>query len=112
MRLVLMLLLLTCRLQVAAQAGPPPGTIGEIEFFGTGSTDLQHLRADLPVREGDPISVDTVTARIAELKTSLTGLLHHPPSNVAVVCCDQAGKWMLYLGLNQVEQIIQAAEQH
>ncbi len=102
MRLLLVLLLLTFCKQSAAQSGPPaPGTIGEVEFFATGSTNLQQLRADLPIHEGDPISVNAVDARLAQLKTSLTGILHHPPSNVAVVCCDAAGKWMFYLGLNE-----------
>ena len=101
MRLSPILLLLAACMYGATQTAPPPGTIGEVEFFGTGSDNLQLLRARLPVHEGDPITVDTVESRITQLKASLTDLLHHPPSNVAVVCCDQAGKWMFYLGLDQ-----------
>ena len=100
MRCLLVCLLLGLLLPRLQAQGPPPGTIGEIEFFGIGSTDLLPVRAGLPIHEGDQISVGTVESQIVATKTSLAALLHHPPSNVAVVCCDGNGEWMFYLGLN------------
>jgi hypothetical protein len=78
---------------------PTQFAIGEIDFFGAGSTDLPHLRSSLPMQEGDTYSEAQMETAFPSLKTKLTEALGHPPTDVDLVCCDAQQHWMIYVGL-------------
>jgi len=73
--------------------------IGEIEFFGASGKDLTTIRASLPIREGDKITFEAAPDAIQRLKQTIVQLLHAEATDVAQVCCDSNGSWMLYIGL-------------
>jgi hypothetical protein len=75
--------------------------IGEIDFYGYGGLDLDKIRAALPLREGDDFAdsdrafFDT-TDRIS---AAITKVIGQPPTDIAVVCCDDQSGQMIYIGL-------------
>lgn len=75
--------------------------IGAIEFFGYSGLDLNRIRASLPIREGDPFEAKEVKVletieRIRESVKTSSGKL---PTDVAPVCCDTHGNYMIFIGL-------------
>lgn len=75
--------------------------IGEIEFFGYAGIDLIKVRASLPVREGDPFDASDVKVfeTIERIKEAINASTSRPPTDVAPVCCDDQGNYMIYIGL-------------
>ena len=78
-------------------AQEPPRRIGSIDFYGYAGLDLDRIKAALPLHVGDqfPGPLETTDA-IRKAVTSVTG---HPPLDVASVCCDAQGNFMIYVGL-------------
>jgi hypothetical protein len=88
---------LVCLLFISAASFAQTGTIlGTIEFFGDPSIDAAKLRAQLPVREGEPSPSPEIEDAIIEAVRTATG---KPPSDVAGVCCDDQGQSLLFIGL-------------
>jgi hypothetical protein len=75
--------------------------IGEIDFYGYGGLDLDRIRAELPVREGDdfPDSDDAFFDKINNIREAVRRVIGKPPTDIAVVCCDARGMRMIYIGL-------------
>ena len=80
---------------VLAQEQPPP--IGSIDFFGYADLNLDQIRAALPLHVGDrfPGRSETVDG----IRKAVTSVISRPPTDVAPVCCDAQGKFMIYIGL-------------
>ncbi len=78
-----------------------PKRIGEIEFYGYAGLDVEKVRAAMPVREGDPFTTsdDIFLETINRIKKEIRRVTGHPPTDVAVVCCDAQGNYMIYIGL-------------
>lgn len=89
------LLLVTSLVLVSAS---PQRRIGEIEFYGYAGLDLNRLRSSLPVHEGDPISEEKILAAADQLREAVKQTLGRDPTDVAPVCCDDHGNWMIYIG--------------
>ena len=76
--------------------------IGAIAFFGYSGLDLNKLRASLPIVEGDSfdamdIKIFDKIKRIRESIKISTGML---PTDVAPVCCDIQGNYIIFIGLS------------
>ena len=73
--------------------------IAYFDFFGYGHLDVVRLRSVLPIHAGESIEQDqwsTYRARIEEAIRSETG---KPPTDVALVCCNEPGNSMVYIGV-------------
>lgn len=77
------------------------GRIGEIEFYGYAGLDLARVRAALPVREGDlaPTSPGAGSAVVSQISEAVRQATGRAPTDVAQVCCNDQGNWMIYVGL-------------
>jgi hypothetical protein len=73
----------------------PEETIGAIELFGYQGLDVANVRAALPVKEGDRLGPQTKGL----IKGAVAKLIGKEPTDVAVVCCDQKGRSLIYIGL-------------
>jgi hypothetical protein len=95
------LLLIILLLAVVALAQENHRRIGEIDFYGYGGLDLDKIRAVLPLREGDDFG-DSDAAffeMMDRIKAAITKVIGKPPTDIAVVCCDDQGGQMIYIGL-------------
>ena len=75
--------------------------IGAIDFFGYSGIDLNKVRASLPIREGEPFeAIDSkVFETIERIKESIKTSTGKPPTEVAPVCCDAQGNYLIFIGL-------------
>src|ERR1700685_3361908 len=73
--------------------------IGEIELFGTAGVDVAKVRAALPIHEGDEIAADQTGSMLEGIGQSLENVLGHEPTGMSLVCCNERGGSMLYIGL-------------
>ncbi|HEU4765737.1 MAG TPA: hypothetical protein VFS77_00145 [Pyrinomonadaceae bacterium] len=82
---------------VRAQEQAP--RIGYIEFFGTSGIELQKVKDSLAAYEGQELSF----AKLPHLRAEVSRLVQTPfgkePTDVAPVCCDNQGRWILFVGL-------------
>jgi hypothetical protein len=86
---------------IAALAQDQPARIDIIDFFGYSGIDIDRVRAALPLHEGDTLAltdeaIDHAQSGIKEAVLRVTG---HDPTDIAPVCCDSKGGWMIYIGL-------------
>lgn len=73
--------------------------IASIDFFGYGHLDVVKLRSALPVQAGESIKQSewsTYRSRVEEAIRLETG---KPPTDVALVCCNEHGHSMMYIGV-------------
>ncbi|MFN7994940.1 MAG: hypothetical protein U0Q18_15140 [Bryobacteraceae bacterium] len=77
----------------ALAAQPERRRIGEIEFYGSAGVDVNAVRGALPVHEGEEIALDDADALIVKLQGAAG------TSHVNMVCCDDAGRLEIYIGL-------------
>src|ERR1041385_5457587 len=73
--------------------------IGEVEYFGTKGVDVQRVKTDLPIHEGEELSFDAVPDLISRGKASVKALLGREPTDLGPVCCDAHDNWIVYIGL-------------
>ena len=78
----------------ASTCSADPG-IGGIEFFGYGGLDVAAIRKALPVK-WDGTRPSEIRASIRNTVKSIVGT---DPTDIAIVCCDEAGKRRIYVGL-------------
>lgn len=77
--------------------------VGEIEFYGYDGVDLERLKKSLPFEEGDEFNIDKkgqLAKLIKKTEESVQKTLARPATDVAPVCCDKQGNWMIYIGLS------------
>src|SRR5262245_53801922 len=77
-----------------------PKRIGEIEFFSYAGITLDEVRAALPFREGDEFSVETVEEKMRQAQDAVNRIIGHPPTDIGLVCCDDQGNWIIFIGLS------------
>ncbi|HET6841433.1 MAG TPA: HEAT repeat domain-containing protein [Candidatus Angelobacter sp.] len=86
--------------QSTAQEAPQPKVrIGEIYFFGyqADGLDVAKIRAALPVHAGQELKPgENFRPGITRAVMDLTG---HPPTDIAMICCNEKGARWLYIGL-------------
>jgi len=69
--------------------------IGHIEFFGHKGLDVARVRELLPVGEGDNYSDRTKSL----VRQAVAKAIAKEPTDVAVICCDEQGSRLLFIGL-------------
>jgi hypothetical protein len=95
-----MMLCLTLLLALAAgspQAQQP--RIGEIDFFGTDGIDVEKVRSVLPVRKGEVVAENQNSGVRDRINQAIEREVGHPPTDVALICCDDQASLMIYIGL-------------
>ena len=75
--------------------------IGEIDFYGYAGFDLDRVRTAIPFREGDDFtdSESAFSDAIDRIRAAITRVIGKPPTDIALVCCDDKGGQMIYIGL-------------
>jgi hypothetical protein len=84
-------------LSLAAKAQNEPRRIGSIDFFGYAGLNLDQIKSALPLRVGDPFPGPSETRD--GISKAVTTVVGRPPTDIAPVCCDAEGKYMIYIGL-------------
>ena len=69
--------------------------VADIEFFGSKGLDVAKVREALPVREGDQYADRTKNL----VRQAVVKVLGKEPTDVAVICCDDKGDQLLFIGL-------------
>src|SRR4051812_49263672 len=77
-----------------------PKLIGEIEFFGYSSIDLNKVRAALPFHENDPFSVEAFAEKLEQTGKAVKQVTGQWPTDMTNVCCDAQGNWIVFIGLS------------
>jgi hypothetical protein len=95
--LFLVLFYLGAGSSVFAQDEHTPFQVGQINYFGYGGIDLAPIRAQLPLRVGDTITFATFDE--SAIKSFLARAAGHPPTDIDIVCCDDAKRLLIYIGL-------------
>ena len=82
---------------VTALAQEQPRRIGSIDFYGYANLNLDQIKGALPLHVGDrfPGSSETIDG----IRRAVTSVIGRPPTDVAPVCCDPQGNFMIYIGL-------------
>jgi hypothetical protein len=88
---------------VLAASLPANDRIGIIDFFGYKGYDLAQLRTVVAYKVGDPVVTPENLTTIADVRQhidrAVQEVTHHPPTDVATVCCDVNGDWEIYIGI-------------
>lgn len=74
--------------------------VGEINFFGYAGVDLNSVRARLPLSVGDSLTLSTFAREQASISQEIRGVTGRPPTDVAVLCCDDHRRLLVYVGLD------------
>jgi hypothetical protein len=96
LQVVLMVILLAS----SATGQDKPKLIGEIEFFGYSGIDLNKVRAALPFQEKDRFLVETFAEKEEQTREAVKQVIGHAPTDIAPVCCDGQGDWIIFIGLS------------
>jgi hypothetical protein len=97
MKRALLLIILLLAAVTFGQENQRP--IGEIDFYGYAGFDLEKVRAALPLREGDDFKDSEFVETLDRIRAAITTVIGKPPTDIAVVCCDDQGGQMIYIGL-------------
>jgi hypothetical protein len=84
---------------VAVSKSQETTLVANIDLFGYANLDVNKLRSAVPIKAGESIKLSEWSryrTRIAEAIRSLTG---KPPTDVALLCCNEHGDSMLYIGV-------------
>jgi hypothetical protein len=73
--------------------------VGEIDFFGTKGIDVRRVRLALPVRKGDEVSLGQDSRIRGQIGRAVDHTVGHAPTDVALICCDNSGGLMIFVGL-------------
>jgi hypothetical protein len=84
-------------------AQEPKILIGEIEFFGTNGFDLKAIRAGLPVAEDEKVSPADMPGKKIAIAEAIKRSTGRDPSDVVILCCNDRGAAIIYIGLPQTE---------
>jgi hypothetical protein len=90
-------LLLIVVLFVATMGQDEARPVGSIDFFGYAGLNLDQIKASIPIHVGDrfPGPLETVEG----INKAVTSVIGRPPTDIASVCCDAQGNYMIYVGL-------------
>ena len=95
-----MILHFTLLLALATGSTPSQqARIGEIDFFGTSGIDVEKVRSALPVGEGEEVSKDQTPDVRNRINQAVERAVGRPATDVALICCDDQGSLMIYIGL-------------
>jgi hypothetical protein len=75
--------------------------IGKIEFFGVKGFDVGLIRSSLPLTEGQEISANDLPRLREGIGEAVKRVISRAPTDVGMVCCDESGAALIYVGLPQ-----------
>jgi hypothetical protein len=75
--------------------------IGQIEFFGVNGFDLSAIRASLPLAQDRELSMADLPRMREEIREVVKRATGGAPTDLAMVCCDDRGAVLIYIGLPQ-----------
>ena len=89
---------LACAAPVTGQQGD---RIGHVDLFGTRGANLAAMASALRSIEGGrgPSSAAEHSALLERISVIVKEQTGRPPTDVAMVCCDEHGAWTIYIGL-------------
>ena len=87
-----------CLFAVAAVAQLEDARVGLIDFFGLEGLDAERLRASVTVQPGEKFSWPGTRDRLRDEAAKAAG---RPVTHFSPVCCDESGRWILYLGFGR-----------
>ena len=101
---VLALCLLTCPIgpqpsSVVASKSDEQRAIANIDFFGYGHFDVMKLRAVLQIQAGESNKQSEWSAYRSRIEEAIRSETGKPPTDVALVCCNEKGNSMIYIGV-------------
>ena len=73
--------------------------VGQINYFGYAGLDLNSVRARLPLSVGDSLTLTTFAREQASISQEIRGVTGRPPTDLAVLCCDDHHHLLVYVGL-------------
>jgi hypothetical protein len=82
-----------------ADAAKQLAHVGEIDFFGYASLDVDKVRAALPIRQDQELPADELVNIKPKINEAVQRVTGHPVTDVTPVCCDERRYWMVYVGL-------------
>jgi hypothetical protein len=98
-----MLCMLTClgwlHSSVVTSTSDEKRAIANIDFFGYGHLDVAKLRAVLPIHAGESIEQSQWSTYRSRIEEAIRSEMGKPPTDVALVCCDEHGNSMIYIGV-------------
>ena len=74
-------------------------TIGNIDLFGYGHLDVVKLRSVLPIKPGESVNRSEWNSYRSKIDEAIRSETGKPPTDVALVCCDEHGNSVLYIGV-------------
>ncbi len=74
--------------------------VGQINYFGYAGVDLNSVRARLPLSVGDSLTLTTFAREQTSISQEIQGITGQPPTDLAVLCCDEHQHLLVYVGLN------------
>jgi len=83
-----------------ASVESPVKRIGAIELFGHSGMDGEKVRGVLPFHETDEFNLETFAATAKKARDAVATATGRRPTDVAPVCCDKHGDWIIYIGLS------------
>ena len=84
---------------LAASESDEKTTIGSVDFFGHGQLDVVKLRSVLPIKSGDSVKRSEWSAYRSKIEEAIRAETRKPPTDVSLICCDDHGDSMLYIGV-------------
>lgn len=91
--------LIICLFFASVRAQDQSFVIGEISFFGYSGLPVDQIRSSLPIHEGDSLAIQDIEKTKAQVARSVQGAIGRRATDVKVVCCDDHGKMMVFVGL-------------
>ena len=83
-----------------ASSKPLSLEVGQINYFGYAGVDLESVRARLPLSVGDSLTLRTFAREQASISQEIEGVTGRPPTDLAVLCCDNDRRLLVYVGLD------------
>lgn len=74
-----------------------PFQIGTVNYFGYGGIDLAAVRNQIPLKAGDTITFATFSED--PTNTAILRMTGHVPTDIGIVCCDDAKHLLIFIGL-------------
>lgn len=93
------LFLLAAGIAFSGAASAAERRVGRIEFFGHEGVDERAVRNALPFREGDSVADAPEAEWKSEVRRAVRETTGKEVTDVAAVCCDANGAFMVYIGI-------------
>lgn len=98
------ILISACSLLALASGSPNRKSdklqIGAIDYFGYAGLDLKQVQNHLPLKVGDWLDSDSFDHDHAAIQSSVRQSTGKPATDIAMVCCDQSHRLLIYIGLS------------